>query len=231
MKQSLLVCLTLLFGLAADGASADNNKVKQVPAGKVAWHFVTNLTFPDPFLPPELVGYIAFIEGVNGPMFSHQFCPLPGIPGVPLNGCVEDAFFTLRIRPFSGGPLIILDSPDPAVVQGALLSGGLMFDIYLDRDPNMIPQTWADLDSFSDGELVATFQESALMTATTVEGGLFNLFSSDLIFSRRFEFNGQKIDFKKLVPNGVTSTNFGSANSGAAIGTAIARGGRKRQHD
>ena len=72
MKQSLLVCLTLLFGLAADVSLADYNKVKQVPAGKVAWHLVAKLIFPDPILPPELVGYIAFIEGVNGTMFSHQ---------------------------------------------------------------------------------------------------------------------------------------------------------------
>ena len=42
-------------------------------------------------------------------------------------------------------------------------------------------------------------------------GVSYNLFSSDLIFSKRFRFNGQKIDFKKLIRNGVTTNNFGSS--------------------
>ena len=79
---------------------------------------------------------------------------------------------------------------------------------------------------------IAVFEESALLN------GSLNWFSNRLIDSSPIQFNGQRIDFKKLVPNGVTVVNFGSrgfsfreynntvGSSNAA--TAIAIGGKLR---
>lgn len=216
MTRLLLIvfCITLLT--TSVDATADGRNVKRVPTGQIAWHFVINLT-DNPAGPPDLVGYISAIEGVNGPMFQETRCP--GL--VDTMGCVENAFFTLRVRPFSGTPPTILLTAD-ANVGGVALSD-LVFDIYLDRTPN---QTWDNLDSFTDGELVATFKESNLQAATTMAGGAFTLFSSKLIKSQKVAHHGQIINFRRLVPHGVTSTNFGQADSGAAFGTAIAIGRR-----
>ena len=208
----IVFCITLMT-MTVD-AEADGQKVKRVSPGQIAWHFVINLT-DNPFGPPDLVGYISAIEGVNGPMFQEQDCP-----SLPITtGCVENAFFTLRVRPLSGTPPTILLTAD-ANVGGVVLSD-LIFDIYLDRTPN---QTWDNFDSFTDGELIATFSESDLQAATTSSGGAFTLFSSKLTASQKVYYHGQIINFRRMVPHGVTSTNFGQADSGAAFGTAIAIG-------
>jgi len=86
-------------------------------------------------------------------------------------------------------------------------------------------------ETFSQGMPIAVFEESALLS-TEVSGAGLNVFSSRLIDSTPIDFNGQRVDFKKLVPNGVTTTNFASPRpdfSGASFGaTAIAIGGKLR---
>ena len=213
---SIVLCITLMT--ATVDAAADGDKVRRVSPGQVAWHFVINRT-DNLNAPPDLVGYISAIEGVHGPMFQEVPCP-----GLPITvGCVENAFFTMRVRQFSGTPPTILLTADPNV--GGVVLSDLIFDVYLNRTPN---QTWDNLASFTDGELVATFSESDLQAATPTGGGAFTLFSSKLIGSERFYYHGQLISFRRLVPHGVTSTNFGQADSGAAFGTAIAIGPTKR---
>jgi hypothetical protein len=179
-----------------------------VPAGAVAFHWVANLTF-DPW-PPELVGYIAFIEGVQGDLFS-------GDPGV------GTAYFTVRLDSGTFPGFIPLPSADPGEVQAFLFPPGYTWGVYYDENPN---GDWANLGSFSDGERVATFEESAFLGTTIVSAEMiYNLFSSRLIWSKRFRFNGQKVDFKKLVPNGVTINNVGSTNASAFTASAVAIGG------
>ena len=190
---------------------------QRVPAGAFALHFLARITFFAPPTPPSLVGYIAFIEGVPGPFFD-------GTPGE------DTAFFTLRITELP--PPIPLNPGSN--VNVFLFPPGTRFDVYFDEVPN---QDWAIPDSFSDGMLIATFEESALLITNINEpdgsGVSSNLFSADLINSKRFRFNGKNIDFKKLVPNGVTISNFISLTpvsfvpfTQALTGTAVAIGGR-----
>ena len=80
---------------------------------------------------------------------------------------------------------------------------------------------------------IAVFEESALLNSMAFgafPGVGMNVFSSKLVDSTPVNFNGQKLDFNRVVPNGVTITNFGNAtrpdNMGSAGGgTAISIGG------
>ena len=193
MKRTIFLFFILVVALTSNVALGDDEDGQRVPAGAVAFHFVARISFPAS-MPPVLVGYMAFIEGVPGPFFD-------GTPGE------ATAFFTLRLN--LGPPPFPLNPGSNVVVN--LFPPGASFDVFFDETPD---QDWANANSFSDGELIATFEESALLATSIAEpdgsGVLYNLFSSDLISSKRFSFNGQKIDFKKLIPNGVTINNFGS---------------------
>ena len=194
MKRTIFLFFILVIALTRNVALGDDEDGQRVPAGAFAFHFLARISFPAS-MPPVLVGYLAFIEGVPGPFFD-------GTPGE------ATAFFTLRVT--SAPPPIFLSPGSNVAVN--LLPPGATFDVFFDETPD---QDWADPDSFSDGEVIATFEESWFAGTRIGEpdgsGVSYNLFSSDLIFSKRFRFNGQKIDFKKLIRNGVTITNFGSS--------------------
>jgi len=218
MKRTIFLTLVLVVALSTSVALGDDHNVKRVPAGAVAFHFVANLTCcfgPNDL--PELVGYIAFIEGVQGPFFRDDPGDPDDIPGV------ETAYFTVRLDSETFPGFIPLPSADPGEVQAALFPPGFTWGVYFNEIPN---QDWNDLDTFSDGERVATFEESAFLGTTIVSAEMiYNLFSSRLIWSKSFRFNGQKVDFKKLVPNGVTINNVGSTNASAFTASAVAIGG------
>ena len=214
--MSKLKSLLILAVLAAvsSPAMADKGFVKEVPAGAVAFHFVLDLSFLSG--PPELVGYVAFIEGVDRPLFA----------GPPSK---DTAYFTIRVV---GGtltaPIPLPVEPEPRL-NIDMLPPGSQFAIYYDESPG--PRDWTNADTFSEGVQIAVFEESALLS-TGIPDHSFNLFSSSLVDSTPVEFGDQRIDFRKIVPNGVTTTNFGpgrradySGSSGG--GTAIAIGERR----
>lgn len=219
--MKLLACL-LLAGTVALGptiATADKDDAHRVPAAAVAFHFIGRFSVFPPPDGPQLLGYIAFLENVQGPFFD-------GTPGV------ESAHFTIAFN--SGPPPVSLD---PGSNLGAtLFPPGASFDVYFDPTPD---QDWSDPASFGDGQLVATFLESALLASRIDEpdgsGVAYNLFSSELVYSKRFRFHGRKVDFKKLLPNGVTINNFATRTpvsfvpfTTAFTGTGVAIGGGKK---
>ena len=215
MKRTICLFFILVVALTSNVALGHDEDGQRVPAGAVAFHFVARLSFPAS-MPPVLVGYMAFIEGVPGPFFD-------GTPGE------ATAFFTLRLNL---GPAPFPLNPGSNVGVN-LFPPGASFDVFFDETPD---QDWANPDSFSDGELIATFEESALLATSITEpdgsGVFYNSFSSDLISSKRFRFHGQRIDFKKLMRNGVTINNFGSRTpvsfspfTRAFTGSAVAIGG------
>jgi len=223
MKRTIFLFFILVIALTRNVALGDDDQ--RVPAGAVAFHFVARISFPE-FMPPELVGYMAFIEGVPGPFFSET-----NAVGDMTPPGETTAFFTLRLT--SAPPPIFLSPGSNVAVT--LTPPGATFDVFFDETPN---QDWTVPDSFSDGELIASFEESGFMSTSITEPGgsgvSYNLFSSDLIFSKRFSFNGERIDFKKLIRNGVTTNNFGSSTpvsfdpfTLAFTGSAVAIGGNK----
>lgn len=200
-------------------ALAGEKVVKRVPAGAVAFHFVYDLSF----VTGEFVGYVAFIEGVDGDFDGDLFNGEPS---------EDTAYFTFRLtKPIPGQ--IPLPVPDPDLVASLLLPGA-QATFYFNPDPQ--GRDWTDPATFELGVPIAVLDESALLN-TRAEGAFpfvaFNTFSAKVIDTTPIDFNGQRIDFKKLVPNGVTITNFGNANrpdglGAAGGGTAISIGGKLR---
>ena len=223
MKRTICLFFILVVALTSNVALGDDEDGQRVPAGAVAFHFVARISFFAPPTPPVLVGYMAFIEGVPGPFFDAS-------GGMPPSEAT--AFFTLRATFGPAAPIPLNPGSNVAVT---VIPPGATFDVFFDETPN---QNWANPASFSDGELIASFEESGFMSTSVGEpfgpGVSYNLFSSDLISSKRFSFNGQKIDFKKLIRNGVTTNNFGSSTpvsfdpfTLAFTGSAVAIGGNK----
>lgn len=214
--RSLIFVLLMTVSMPA---LAGEEVVKRVPAGAVAFHFVLDLTVVPG--PPELVGYIAFIEGVDGPLFN-------GIPSK------DTAYFTLRLTGPLSPPTSLPVEPDPELVVSIFPPGG-EFTVFFNSSPT--GRDWSDPGSFEQGVAIAVFEESALLN-TVGSGAGFNLFSSRLIDSTPIDFNGQRIDFRNVVPDGVTITNFGNGGFrfrpyngtvGASVAaTAIAIGGKLR---
>ena len=218
LKSLIVVFLTIvLFTAISTPAVADQKVVKRVPAGAVAFHFAGDLAYG---APSELVGYMAFIEGVEGPLFA----------GEPSK---DTAYFTLRVTSDMPWPISMPIEPDPEL-SVSLLPPGIQFTVFFNSSPD--PREWEDPDTFSEGVPIAVFEESALLS----NSGSFasaNTFSRNLIDSMPINFNGQRIDFKKMMPNGVTITNFGNGahfrvynnTVGSSFGaTAIAIGGDHR---
>ena len=221
LKFSILLVILTAFSVAA---MAGEKVVKRVPAGAVAFHFVFDLDFaPVEPGPPEFVGYIAFIEGVDSPLFNGP-------------ASKDTAFFTLRVTEYLPPPIPLPVEPDPAL-NTALSPPGGQVTVFFDASPG--PRDWRTPGDFSRGVPIAVFAESALL-GTTANGAFpgvsFGIFStSKLIDSTPIKFNGQRLNFRRLVPNGVTITNFGNGvrfapgpgRSGG--GTAIAIGGKHRK--
>lgn len=210
-KLSVLLVILAVFSTAA---IAGDKVVKRVPAGAVAFHFVADVDYAS----GALVGYLAFIEGVDSSLFKGA-------------ASESTAYFTICLTEPTAPPIFLVMEQD---INVALLEPvGARFTVFFNPDPPL--RSWELPETFCEGGVpIAEFEESALLS-TGVAGNGFNVFSSGLINSKPIKFNGQKIDFRKLVPNGVTATNFTSARmTGARFGgTAIAIGGkpRKYQHD
>lgn len=229
MKRLLFAVFVFGVGVAFSapafaGGHRGAKRVPRVPAGKIAYHFVIDRQ-PQPDGAVELVGYIARIEGFDGPMFTGA--PCPNLPPF-LTACVENAHFTVRVRQDPPGrvtPLILADGNTSAV-----LVEGIVFDIFYDESPD---QSWGDFDSFSNGEVIATFVEGPLLAAGSGGSNLV-LFSSDLEWATDLRIGDQILNFRRLVPGGITSTNFGPATppdqGSAAVGTAIAIAPSRRRH-
>lgn len=213
-KLPLLLVIMLAFCMPA---MAGEKVVKRVPAGAVAFHFVFDLSF----VTGEFVGYVAFIEGVDGSLFDDPVAS------------EHSAYFTVVLtKPIPGQ--IPLPVPDTQLVT-SLLVPGAQATFYFNPDPD--GRDWNNPDTFAQGVPIAVIDESALLS-TRAEGSFpgvfFNTFSARLIDSTPIKFKGQTIDFKRLVPNGFTVTNFGNGlrfSPGPGVsggGTAIAIGGKLR---
>ena len=220
MKLRSLVVLVItgvVLIATSTPAMAGEKVVKRVPAGAIAFHFAGDLAYG---APSELVGYMAFIEGVDGPLFA----------GEPSK---DTAYFTLRVTSDMPYPISMPIEPDPEL-SVSLLPPGIQFTVFFNSSPG--PREWEDPDTFSEGIPIAVFEESALLSNSGSSASL-NTFSSRLIDSMPIDFNGQRINFKKMMPNGVTITNFGNGahyrayndTFGSSFGaTAIAIGGELR---
>lgn len=208
-KLSLIVVMLAAFSMPA---LAGDKAVKRVPAGAVAFHFVADVSFTT----GNLVGYLAFIEGVDSSLFW----------GAPSEAT---AHFTICLTAPTPAPTFLVIDPGLGLTVSLLEPAGAQFTVFYNSE--RVDRSWDMPETFCEGEPIAVFEESALL-GTLVSGTGFNAFSSSLVDSTPIKFNGQKINFKRIVPNGVTTTNFAVQRpdmSGARFGgTSIAIGGKFR---
>lgn len=76
------------------------------------------------------------------------------------------------------------------------------FSIFVSPIPN---HNWNNPDSFSSGQLIATFNRAEGQTVLMGATG-FDTFSAAPAFASEIAVNGQNVDFARLTPLGVTET-------------------------
>lgn len=132
----------------------------------------------------QVVGYFSFIEGVPGPFFSG-------------NPSEATAFFTFRSTTLSLTPPIA-NGPNLSIT---MFSPGT-FSVYFNASPH---GDFSNLDSFSSGELIATFQRSLGMIVANAGSTGSATFSAKLVSTQNFVVGGRTLSFGNLVPHGVTT--------------------------
>lgn len=169
-----LLAASMLSGFLSHAKAADGP-----PVGPVAMHQIGRALFAADGT-AEVIGYLAFIKGISGPLFA----------GPPSEAT---AFFTYRSNRFS----------PQAISNGDIsvfLITGESISVYFNRSPH---GDWNNPDSFSSGQLVATLTRREPLLVINA-GTMFNAFSSsELATSHEFVFNDQAVDFKALFPSGL----------------------------
>jgi hypothetical protein len=214
--RRVTAAVVLMTGL---GAVARGETLAAAPAGQTVLTYVNRLYLTPPS-DARLVGYFATIQGIQGSLFS-------GTPGE------NTAHFTWS---FSNPGAMLLQNGDPAAPGSAsvvVLPAGNTFNVYFNPAPN---QSWSNPDSFSAGQLVASFRS---VPGTDVTSGPAAVVANSLILvsSRDFAFRGRTYNFGRLIPHGFTNVSmhgsipltqpgtfplvFAGGGSGIAIGGAL----------
>jgi hypothetical protein len=113
------------------------------------------------------------------------------------------------------------DSPLPYVVAAAPAGTAT---IYLSTNP--ASRDWSDLTNRKTwGDAVATFTRNASLvrSADNFASDTF-VFTADLVSSKPFSWNGKTLDFKDLMPHGMTCSEYGQQGSGWESGTCVVKG-------
>jgi hypothetical protein len=181
--RALAIAAVSIFASSAWGESEG-----RVLAGQVAYHYVGRVTLDLSKGTATILAYVTHLEGVP-----------PATPLFNGNPSESTAFFTIRadatfqfLAP-NGDVSPVLTNPGP-------------IRMYFTRNP---AHNWASADTFSSGQLIATFARQQEQLATI---GLIatNTASAGLISSTKFQFGGQNFDIGQLIPRGVTNVTTGS---------------------
>ena len=187
-RRSLTTCLIVGLAILIFGTSVRSQERSKTPPARVVFHHVARALVNFGTGTGQVIGYLSTIDGVTGSLFS-------GTPGE------ATAFFTFRTDTFSFTPL----APNGDILLTLLSPGAL--NVYFNPSP---ANDWSKPDSFSGGQLVATFSRAETMLIAF--GPLqTDTASFELESSRDFTFNGQKLNFKSLAHHGFTLTNTTSS--------------------
>jgi hypothetical protein len=169
----------------------------KIPVGGMVYNYVGHAYINPTTGSGEVAGYFSSIAGIE--------TPFDGAPSE------ATAYFTYRSEPLTFTAL-------PADVDTALtlLNAG-KWHIYFSSNPASSPTSWADPASFSQGQLVADLDHTALQIVSS--GPVHQaVFSGELLASYDFVYAGRTINFAQFFPNGIT--NFGSATNTLVQGGA-----------
>ena len=173
----------MLFALSARPQAQD-----KAPA---SWVFgdVAARVFLDPSTGKvQFVGYFADLSGVRQSLFN-------GAPGE------TTALLTFRSNVFRATPL-----PSNGDVALTLVTVA-KFNVYLNTSPD---GDWGNPDSFSSGQLVATFERTGPTMLAQTGPTFAHLLSFKLAYSRDFSLGGKRLNLSQFAPHGLTLAAFGS---------------------
>jgi hypothetical protein len=216
--HGLQVVLTILFftvvqsAMAKSGVSNDLQNKGRSGAGVtfqfVGRNFVTDVTGPGAGK-AFTVGYYTYIAGIPQPLFSDLIAVGEAT-----------AYFTFRSEPYSFSTF----ANDDILVR--TVTPGFLIKLYYNQTPD---QTFDDPDTFSNGQLIATFRVITSQATRVVDDANANEQASlTLISTQPFSFQGKHYTIRKIVHNGVSLISAGSAvingeySSFAYAGTALA---------
>jgi hypothetical protein len=187
---------------------AGSQSAMAAPAGRMAFQYVginivTSVTGPGAGQ-AFTVGYYTYIAGIPQPLFSNA-----GRAGE------ANAYFTFRSEPYSFSTF----ANENILVR--TVSPGFLIKLYYNQTPD---QNFDDPDTFSDGQLIATFKV-VTSQATRVENEANQQASLKLVSAQPFWFQGRRYTIRTIVHDGVTLFSAGSAVSVDDDYTAFAYGG------
>ena len=181
----LFAALTILLsGTSAPAAP----QVGTTGANHVVWQHVGRIYVNPSTGAAIYYGYLVHINGITTSLFN----------GTPGEGT---AYFTFRTDVLQLTPL-----PNNADITLDLVSAGT-FSVYYNPSPT---GNWNDPDTFSSGTLIATFERQESLFPIIGPLGLHSL-SESLQSSRNFTFDGQKFNFNRISPDGITFAQFFSS--------------------
>jgi len=190
----------------APGLAAGEESVARVPSGVVAAHMVGRvLVAADGVC--EVIGYHAFIDGLGQPFAGEA--------------SEKTAYFSVRSEPFRMRP--VLNNTTVNLFAVPLTGSTVPLHVYYNPTPN---RDFSDPASFSEGQLVATFNPRGGMATLSPLGVAAYNGSLDLVASNPFTFAGQSVDFRSLGET-VTADLQGEAPvfGGPYLGLAFPFGG------
>jgi hypothetical protein len=188
VARLIAVCLFLILIISLSGPAIQaQDRGDAAPAARVVYHYVGRVTVNVATGKSEIVGYFTHIDPIPGSLF---------------NGAASEnsAFFTFRAE-VSGQPLAT--NGDISLTLNPVGP----FNVYFTANPN---HSWSDLNSFSDGQLIATF-ERRLEQYIQIGPIFTNTASANLVSSADFTFGGEEFNFRNIAPHGITNATTGSS--------------------
>jgi hypothetical protein len=209
MIGGLVVSTLLLLGCFAPLKAQE-----EIPAAQVVWQHVGRFYLKPTTGKAVYAGYVVHINGLPNPLFN----------GAPSEATAYFAFSTDVIS--------LTPMPSNNDLSLYLVSAGT-FSVYYNTSP---AGDWSDPNTFSSGQLIATFaRDESLFPDFTTLG--FHSLSEVLVSSQKFTFKGQTYNINTMVPHGITFAQFFSTTAipteladypyaFAAAGSTIAVGGK-----
>jgi hypothetical protein len=200
------------------GCSVPSEAQEEIPAAQTVWQHVGRIYVNPSTGQAVYAGYVVHLNGISASLFD----------GTPSE---SSAYFT-----FSTDVISLTPIPSNGDLTLYLVSAGT-FNVYYSESPH---GDWSDPGTFSSGQLIATFvRDQSLFPEFTTVG--VHALSETLQSSKTFTFNGQELNFKNMVPHGITFASFISTTpietgladypvAYAAAGTVIAVGGKPSAH-
>lgn len=167
----------------------ENPMMTPLLPASVAWYVTGRFYLSEDEKTSQDLGYFLHLEGLQGPLFTDPKAPSEAT-----------ARLTFRSEPFTAAQVTNGDLSLSLDVVGD-------FSLYL-KGAKHAGASFDRPDSFSDGQRIATFRRVSVVAGGAFKGPKralsLNVFTARLVWSTEFDFDGQRYDLARLLPNGIT---------------------------